>query len=559
VTVDSRPRIAVFAGPTATILSTHPLITSDKAIAKYGLTPRPGQDAVRGTSGLRAQRLARPVTVYIEQFSAHPLEGDVAELYAPPDGYIGNDGVFRVARQSSDDTPAYEVTLDPADGFYLLPYMARQKDGSAWVGDGPFRGAPAEFSRQGFLPDASRLVEEIDRFELDDSGFEPDLESRAEFLFYRPLPSGGYTKGLAGRARTDVGTADIEPEQAGRDFFPYRPVRHEPPPEKLASLTNSVQDVLSSGTVAGGVWIEGSPYVEETAYWLHLLLDIDVPLVCTAGNIGAPGRRNIIDAVNYVCSGIALDVDGRDRVGVVGVMDELVISARELQKGDKRPGGFIAAGSHGGVVGNVGGPGPAMLTFIPARRHTSNSEVRITSLPRSVQGWARGEGGTLEPVTVDVTDQDGRLLSGAIPRVSIVKHARYREEADDRARIVEVDGRVELDLDRYPLAGFVAEGGTPYGQMGGDIDRALKKAVLQGMPVVKVARGNADGFVPATLTPFAIGGGNLTATKARLLLMACLLKFGALPAVRDLERPTMKELSAIESKLGQYQEVFDTH
>ena len=37
---------------------------------------------------LRPQRLAAPVTVYVEQFSAHPLERDAAELYGPPDGYI---------------------------------------------------------------------------------------------------------------------------------------------------------------------------------------------------------------------------------------------------------------------------------------------------------------------------------------------------------------------------------------------------------------------------------------------------------------------------------------
>ena len=32
---------------------------------------------------LRAQRLAAPATVYVEQFSAHPLESDAAELYGP--------------------------------------------------------------------------------------------------------------------------------------------------------------------------------------------------------------------------------------------------------------------------------------------------------------------------------------------------------------------------------------------------------------------------------------------------------------------------------------------
>src|SRR5271169_5393285 len=93
---DERKRIAVFSGPTATIQNTVPLVTSNKAREKYGL---PLRAAANGTAlrfdHLRPQRLAQPVTVYIEPFSAHPLERDAAELYGPPDGYIGADGVFR--------------------------------------------------------------------------------------------------------------------------------------------------------------------------------------------------------------------------------------------------------------------------------------------------------------------------------------------------------------------------------------------------------------------------------------------------------------------------------
>jgi hypothetical protein len=95
--------------------------------------------------------------------------------------------------------------------------------------------------------------------------------------------------------------------------------------------------------------------------------------------------------------------------------------------------------------------------------------------------------------------------------------------------------------------------------MGSDVDRALRMAALQGMPVVKVARGNADGFVPSELTPLAIAGGNLTATKARLLLIAALLKLGALPAAQDAENPTVDEIDAVEAKLREFQRIFDTH
>src|SRR5688500_19266261 len=82
-----KPRIAVFAGPNATVLNSEPLVTSNAARIRAGLPPRE-HDSVR------PQRLAAPVTVYVEQFSAHPLEAEVAHLYAPPDGFIGADGTF---------------------------------------------------------------------------------------------------------------------------------------------------------------------------------------------------------------------------------------------------------------------------------------------------------------------------------------------------------------------------------------------------------------------------------------------------------------------------------
>jgi L-asparaginase len=81
--------------------------------------------------------------------------------------------------------------------------------------------------------------------------------------------------------------------------------------------------------------------------------------------------------------------------------------------------------------------------------------------------------------------------------------------------------------------------------------------VCSGMPVARVGRGNNEGFTqPVDLF---IGGGNLTATKARLLLMACLMKFGSLPPAVNPEQPTRAELDAIRARLVAFQAVFDTH
>jgi hypothetical protein len=41
--------------------------------------------------------------------------------------------------------------------------------------------------------------------------------------------------------------------------------------------------------------------------------------------------------------------------------------------------------------------------------------------------------------------------------------------------------------------------------------------------------------------------------------MACLLKFGSLPAAKDPGKPTSAELDAIRKAVKAYQAVFDTH
>ncbi len=247
------PVIAVFSGPTATIGNSPPLVTSNQARARHGLPVHPGRFDV-----LRAQRLAAPVTVYIAAHSAHPLEGDAAELYAPPDGWLAADGTFvpysAASAPAADGTPVYMATLAPEDGLYLLPYMARQADGSAWDDATAEPFAPRERSRQTFYPDASRIYEEIDRFGLDGQGFASSLSTVADFRFFRAAPSGGYTKGLPAAARTDEGEGDIPPETLGEDYWIYFPyhLRAEPHLITLARATNLVQKTLKAPAPSPG-------------------------------------------------------------------------------------------------------------------------------------------------------------------------------------------------------------------------------------------------------------------------------------------------------------------
>src|SRR5690606_29473184 len=113
---------------------------------------------------------------------------------------------------------------------------------------------------------------------------------------------------------------------------------------------------------AGAIWMEGSPFIEETIYWLNLLIDTPVPIVGVAspdyphGTLSASGDRNLVDAVRYLTSRIWADDEGNDRVGPVVVSAEQLIAAREVQKVDARAGGYGATGGHGGIVGTTGEP-----------------------------------------------------------------------------------------------------------------------------------------------------------------------------------------------------------
>jgi len=564
----AKPRIAVFSGPTATIQNSEPLVTGNKARDKYGLLLRTNPDgSPMRFDVLRAQRLAAPVTVYIEQFSAHPLERDAAELYAPPDGYLDASGAFHKERTSPADKPVYQVTLTPKDGLYPLPYMARQANGQAWEMDGTEERAPAELCRVPFFPDGSRLFEEIDRLGISDEGVGCLLSAKADFDFYRALPSGGYAKGRRAEERTDIGDGDIPPETRGTDFFPYRPgyLRKEPPMSGLARLTNVVQKALGSGKYVGAIWLEGSPFVEETTYWLNLLIDTTVPIVGNSsqrphGAIANDGDRNIVDSVDYITSRIWADESGRDSVGAVAILDEQIFTSRDVQKSDARPGGYVATGGHGGIIGRMGHPGAPQFSFKTVKRHTYTSAVNVTQVPTEVQG-SKVQGSRVGTITVPIKDADGNLLPTVIPTVTIVKHARYLPEdtSGDASSEVDILARIDKSLRNAPLAGFVAEGSAPFGAMSNAVDAALKRATFSGMPVVKVGRGNAGGYVDATRDPLAIAGSNLTATKARLLLMACLMRFGCLPPAVNPAKPTAAETEAAKAKLKQYQEVFDTH
>lgn len=562
----TKPTIAMFAGPTATILNSGTRVTSNKAREKYDLPMITDQDGQKlGSGPLAPQRLAASVTVYIDAHSSHPLDSQHQDLYADPDGYVDPDTGEFSETEYPGDTPVYEVTLDPEDGLYQLPYMARKRTGEPWESDSLNPDSPTkEGSRIPFFPDTSRLVEEIDRFGRN-YGSTNILSSKADFHHYRAAPSAGYRDGLPEEERTDEGEGDIPPETWGEDFFSYAPIAEDPTRMTLAEITNSVQNAMDSGDYAGAIWTEGSPTIEETNYWLNLLIDTEKPIAANAsqqghGDVGNRGDRNILDSVNYITSEIWEDNEGRDQIGAVNIQEEQIFTSRNVQKRDDRAGGYEATGGHGGGI--VGSTSPPMLTSIPNKRHTWNSEVNLSNLPQTVTGVRASSpsANNIETVEIGIKTSAGDLLP-AIPDVSIVKPGEYESDSlpNDGNPDTIIMEKIQQKLTSEPLAGFVLEGTAPYGSVHESVMIALRQAALRGYPVVTVGRASSGGFTQVSAGNLLIEGGNLVATKARLLLMASLMKFGSLPLPQNPQNPTEQELEEIRTAVSQYQEIFLTH
>jgi L-asparaginase len=245
-------------------------------------------------------------------------------------------------------------------------------------------------------------------------------------------------------------------------------------PVEWVTIARSVQQCVDDPEVDGIVVTHGTFTAEETAYFLHLTVNTDKPVVVACsqrkhGTLGNDGGRNLLDALRVAGAPTA-----RGR-GVLVVLNEEIHSAREVTKTNQRPGGF-RSGSYG-ILGSVEAD---QVTFYRtlARRHTSSSELLVP-------------------------------VDGALPRVDIV--ATYAG-ADG----VAVDALVAAGTQGLVVHGFSFSGKPHHLQR-----PALEHAVQAGVPVVLTNRGG-DGRIPVESSHGFVRGDNLTAQKARVLLTLAL-------------------------------------
>jgi L-asparaginase len=225
----------------------------------------------------------------------------------------------------------------------------------------------------------------------------------------------------------------------------------------------------------GIVVTTGSNQTEDLAYFLHLVLDVEVPVVVTAAQrkrdeLSEDATRNLLDAAR-----VAADPATAGK-GVVVVVNELIHSAREVTKEVvSRVDAWSSA--EFGALGIVSQDRVAYYRA-PTRRHTVTSELRYD-------------------------------LEAELPAVEIV----YAHAGATGAL---VHAAVAAGARGLVVAGFLT--GVAFVEQ----RAALRDAVDRGVPVVMATRGR-EGRLPSGLGGY-LTADTLTPQKAAILLRLALLR-----------------------------------
>jgi L-asparaginase len=147
--------------------------------------------------------------------------------------------------------------------------------------------------------------------------------------------------------------------------------------EVWITLANKVNELLAKSDVAGVAITHGTDTMEETSYFLNLVVKSDKPVVLTGSMrpstaMSADGPLNIYNAV-----AIAADPKARGR-GVLVTVDDDIHSAHDIVKAHTTDVGTMGSGEAGLIGATLFGKNTWYRT--PAQTHTSKSEFSVTGV-----------------------------------------------------------------------------------------------------------------------------------------------------------------------------------
>ncbi len=245
-------------------------------------------------------------------------------------------------------------------------------------------------------------------------------------------------------------------------------------------LAGTVHKAFESGTCAGVVITHGTNSLEETAYFLHLVLKTDRPVVLVGAmrppsGISPDGDLNLFNAIR-----VAANPAARSR-GVLIVMNDTIHSARDATKSATlRVDTFQDRDL--GPLGFADTDGEIVFYHLVARPHTLATEFDV-----------------------------GHLTS--LPRVDVVLSYVGADEGM-------IDSAVAAGAAGVICAGFGAGYLTPAQE------RALERATAKGIVVCIASRVGSGRVVrsPGSVRRGFVAAGNLLPWKARILLCLALTR-----------------------------------
>ncbi|MDO4937771.1 MAG: type II asparaginase [Sutterellaceae bacterium] len=248
----------------------------------------------------------------------------------------------------------------------------------------------------------------------------------------------------------------------------------------LLKLAKRINELLAQKDVDGIVITHGTDTLEETAYFLNLVVKSDKPVVLVgamrpATAMSADGPMNLLNAVR-----VAVNKDSVGK-GVLVAMNDEINGARDVTKTNTTNVATFKAPELG-KLGYIAG-GKVMYYKESTRRHTKNSEFdvsKLTSLPRV-------------DILYSHVDDDGVLAKAAVAAG----------------------------------AKGIVHAGTGNGSIHQNAEKELVAAQKKGIVIVRSARVGNGPTVPSvaryTEQKF-LDGDTLSPQKARLLLQLALTK-----------------------------------
>ncbi|MFT5514819.1 MAG: L-asparaginase [Rhodothermales bacterium] len=247
-------------------------------------------------------------------------------------------------------------------------------------------------------------------------------------------------------------------------------------PEHWKQLGNKINKLLDDrADITGVVVTHGTDTMEETGYYLNLVVDDERPVVLvgsmrSSNAVSADGPANLLNAVR-----VAIDPDARGR-GVMIVLNDEIHSARAVFKSDNQRVQAFSSGQLG-LLGNTDYDTVIFYRY-PSHRHT------VTSL----FSGQKEDDLPVVPIIADFAGYDGSTIQEWIDR-----------------------GAMGIVLQSF--AG---------GRMSRGARDAVESAVLAGIPVV-IASRVSGGRIPGTAgVEGAILATSVSAQKARVLLILAL-------------------------------------